>query len=354
MNSTKGQKTMLAFFLAVVALLIVLWVTGVFKGEGKGSGFRNNNRSGLKFGRVTNRSSFGAIGAPTYNNSLSTLGPARFDIKYTNPALFGTLGTTITIESVWNGLLLSMSTATATDLANQTNINSTPNPETATVALAESNPFYQNRYLDALKNYYGSNYNPSEEYSPNNEDYNAFYALSNDAKAALQSVLNKVLSSTLSDVDLNTITFDSVFELTNTEISRLRTEIGRLIRFISTFRSSPSFNPNTPNTNNYAGTPSSQGGALEGVYVRRDGGTMGVIRESVSLITVKQTSWLDLTPGAYKFGVGIINSNLTIGTGDQYIFPFMVSDMIESVTGLGRTTTSNSPTNLIVSATYWP
>jgi hypothetical protein len=294
-------------------------------------------------------------------NSGSTSGSTKFVINYTNPESFGTLGTTRTIESVWNGLLLSVSRATTNaDLA----LNSTPNTNTATVALTESNPFYKNRYLNALKTYYGV-YPVPENKADLNADYIAFNALSDNAKAALQSVLKTVLSSTLSDVNVDNIIFDSKFNLTDPQIGTLRTEIGRLIRFIATFRSSPSFNPETPNTNNYASTPSSQGGALEGVYVG-GGATLRTKDGSVSLSTVKQpgttnddgvvttSGWLDLTPGAYKFGVGIINSNLTIGTDDQYIFPFMVSDMIESTTGLGRTTTSNNPGGLTVSTTYWP
>jgi len=335
MNLTKGQKTMLALFLAVVVLVIVLWVTGVFKSS---LGFKYNNQS-----------RFGAIGAQTMTNSGSTSGSTKFVINYTNPASFGTLGTTRTIESVWNGLLLSVSRANDQELS----LNSTPNISTATVALVESNPFYKNRYLNALKNYYGDTYNPSGNYNPNNAAYNAFNALNDNAKAALQFVLKTVLSSKLSDVVVANIIFDPVFKLTDPEIGILRTEIERLIRFIATFRSSPSFIPDTPNINNYANSSFATLRALEGVYVGVSG-TMGLIRESVQLVTVKQTSWLDLTPGPYKFGVGIINSNLTIGTGDQYKFPFMVSDMIESVTALGRTTTSNNPDGLTVTTTYWP
>ena len=340
MKLTKSQKTMLALFLAVVVLVIVLWVSGVFKSS---SGFNNNKRS-----------SFGAIGAQTLANSASTSGSVKFEISYKNPASFGTLkanstvGTSGTIGSVWNGLLLSVSSATDTDL----NLNSTVNDKTATVALAESNRFYTNRYKSALMNYYGGNYKPSGDYTPDNQDYITFNALGDNAKLALQSVLKTVLSSKLSEVDLNTITFDARFNLTETEIGRLRTEIRRLIRLIATFRSSPSFDPIT-SANDYANTKYSQAGALEGVYVGI-GGTMGDINGNVSLVTVKQTGWLDLTSGPYKFGVGIINSNLTIGTDQKYIFPFMVSDMIESTTGLGRTTTSNNPGGLTVTSTYWP
>jgi len=231
-------------------------------------------------------------------------------------------------------------------------LNNRSNTNTATVALVESNPFYKNRYLNALKNYYGINYDPSGNYIPNNADYIVFNALSDTAKLALQSVLQTVLSSKLSDVVAADITFDPGFKLTDLQIGTLRTEIGRLIRFIATFRSSPSFRPETPDKNDYSISDSSKGGAIEGVYVGI-GDTLGTINTGVQLVTVKQTTWLDLTPGPYKFGVGIINSNLTIGTGDQYKFPFMVSDMIESTTGLGRTTTSNNPGGLTVSTTYW-
>jgi len=338
------DKQWLLIILLVVVLVIVLWVTGAFKSS---LGFKYNNQS-----------RFGAIGAKTMTNSGSTSGSTKFVINYTNPASFGTLGTTRTIESVWNGLLLSVSRATTNaDLA----LNSTPNTNTATVALTESNPFYKNRYLNALKTYYGQYPVDVENLEQLNQNYKNLLSLfdkeeiSAKVKAALQSVLQTVLSSRLSDVaqNLNAITFDAKFDLTDPQIVTLRTEIGRLIKFIATFRSSPSFIPETPNTNNYANSPFATLGALEGVYVGI-GATLSTKNGSVSLITVKQTSWLDLAPGPYKFGVGIINSNLTIGTGDQYKFPFMVSDMIESVTGLGRTTTSNNPDGLTVTTTYWP
>ena len=333
MRLTKSQKTMLALFLAVVALVIVLWVSGVFKTS---SGFNNNKRS-----------RFGAIGAQTYNSSSGTSGSARFDISYTNPLSFGTLeassagSTTGTLESKWNGLLLSVSSATAADL----DLESTPNSNTATVALAASNLFYANRYINALTEYYGVYPVTSENENQLNENYTSFKGLGLKPKAALQAVLNTVLSSTLAEVVVDDISF-SDYDLQEGEPEILKTEITRIIMFIATFRGSPTFSTSTPETNNYDSSPQGELGALEGVYVGDGGG------QSVSLVTVKQ-SWLDFPPGAYKFGVGIINSNLTIDTPDKYIFPFMVSDMIESITGLGRTTTSDNPSVLRVSATYW-
>ena len=349
-NLTKGQKKMLALFLVVVALVIVLWVTGVFKG--KGSGFRNNNRSGFKFGRVTNRSLFGAIGGYTSSISSDTSGPARFDIKYTNPNLFGTLkanlvsSTTGAIQSKWNGLLLSMSTATEAEYS----LNSVTNPDVVGVALSPNNPFYQNRYLDALKSYYGD-YPVIEGTTQLNSNYTALMALSDLHKVALQDKLQDVLSEPLGKVVVADITFN--YNITDGEKDILKREITRLIKFIATFRSSPTFDPNNSKTNKYSDSNlSKKFNALEGVYVGI-GNTLGTKREEVTLVTVRQSVWLDRTPGAYKFGVGIINSNLTITTDDKYTFPFMVSDMIESVTGLGRTTTADNPTGLTVDATYW-
>jgi len=346
MNLTKGQKTMLALFLAVVALVIVLWVTGVFN---QSSGFKNNNRSGsrfgrvnnqksLQFGRVNNRSSFGAIGTST--NS----GPVAFNINYTNPGSFGKMNG---IDSIWNGVLLSLSTGT-------TIASSQPNADTSGVALASTNKFYENKYKSALTDYYGTTYSSSLTKDGTGAAYRAYANLPATAKIVLQANLNSYLAAATLSIPANNdaITLTSVPGIPTpspTDQTTIKTEIIRLLKLISAFRPS-AFTIDTASTYSFTST----NGSVDGVYAVL-GATVKTKGATVNLITVKQTTWLDFTGGnSFNFGVGIINNNLTApGTGDGLKFPFMVSNVFEYSGTVGSSEIVGDPSGLTVSTSFW-
>ena len=345
MKLDKNKKAILGIFvIMVVIVLFVLWVSGVFGGSGFGrvnrfvSGFGRVNRSRSGFGRIINRSRFGALGVP--DNS----GPVLFAISYTNPKSFGTYDGN---QSIWNGLVFSLST---TD--NPTAISG-PNTNTIGSILTKSNPFYLNKYKKALIDYYGNSYNPTGDYTPDNEDYIKFTQLSYASKEKLRYIIIDSLSQ-----NPIILTRPNRFDIADldippTEQPIFMKEIYRLLKFATAFRNSTDFSDITNATPSPA-TNQLTNGAYEGVYLDNSiGSVVNSEGQTVNIVTVKQPDWLNFKPTTFNFGVGIINSNLTYKTSESKIFPFMISDIDETTVTIGGSSTSGNPSGLTVTARYW-
>jgi len=326
----KGQKTMLAIFLAVVALLIVLWISGVFGRSGFGRVIRPT-----RFGRVTNRSRFGAIG--NSNNTMnegSLSGNVKFDITYTNPSSFGSVsGGNKSTKPQFNGLLFSLELG---NFSSTSSISPNPDPNTKGIVLSDTNEFYNNVYQQALKNYYGYGYDPSGRY-----DLTGAYLEYRNAGNSNPDVFRAVEQrfgtpgNQKAPTSRNQYSPPLVKDLTPYEAEIVTMEVGRLRELCTALWPSIDIN-------------------YSGMY-EVDSELKKLVSPGESVkIHNKKLGWLNYTPQTFLFGLSIVNSDLTIGTSDELIFPFTVSDVQRNYVAISSSSTaSGAPGDLNVTATYY-
>jgi hypothetical protein len=305
---------MLVLFLVVVALVIVLWVTGVFNG----SGFSNNNRSGF-------RSRFGALGVGPVSSYYTKI---RLTFTYTNPDSFGFLPKMGSPS--FKGLVLYLSSDTG----------GTETP-TSKDALSYSNVFFTNRYRSALSTYYGVDYTNSLTTDnivlPN--PYRNYLDASLAVKMAVQTAFFNRAESVPTTIP--------GYTLINNELSRLND----LVRAFAS-------NGGNDNVTNFSLTDTEKkpdasnttdGG---GLWNETTASLVGSILNRPTIKTVKK-NWLDKESNIYTTGLAIINNILTITTDDELVFPLNMSDVTYTTTTVsGYPQQIGAPSGLEVVSNY--
>jgi hypothetical protein len=325
MKLTKAQKTMLGLFLAVVALVLLLWVLGVFKG----SGFTNPKRS-----------RFGAIGNTNAGIQGIGYGNVKFNITYKNPSSFGALTGNKSTPPRFNGLLFSLQLG---DFSIKSQINPNTDPNTKDIVFNDTNEFYNNVYLPALTTYYGT-YAPSGNYQPTGKylQYVTAGQSNPDVFRAVENVYNYANNNgtgrlkALVPTSRTAYTPRLVSDLSTVEATIVTDEVNRLIDLVMVL------------------VPSSDGINKDGLY-EVDSSLINFMTQDASVqIHNKKLDWLAYTPQTFLFGLSIVNSDLTIGTSDALIFPFTVSDVSRTFVSIGsQSVASGAPGELAVTATYY-